>query len=826
MSRILLYNLTSGGGGGESPAPPESPTSQGIQPIDNTIEKAATGDFETPGIISTDATLLIVILTYLTQYKPSSFVDSYDNDWTALTAHENAGNNVGQQIFWCAPPPEKTGADHTVTVTSTQTAVAEFSSWSGTHPSPADQQNGNAAMTVASLAANSITPSTDGCLVIEAFGNSVADISGLSEDSGVLTLLDSLVRSSGQWPGCYVKYVVQSGATPINPTWSWTTSANAVACAASFKPAPGGNIGVKTGFAAGRVTRMSGAVSAAPLTGIVLDGYAPAMCGATTSSVTDLGGGSYRINVDPFLSTLEGSGGMWMGIGIKVSGVAGLRPVFRFNTSLGSGSAWQGSEKGWFSYDLKTWYQFAGTPNFQTGYVEIQHDVTFTQNIVYVHRYPKCSVDATRQKIQDLYNAHPTMISNLTGGVNWVVDNFSQQTDNVTPSHTIPSKPLLGFKINDPAFTGAKQCMALYSGTHANEDTSSWHLWYALNWLCGEDAIAVALRRAFYVICLPLLNAPGRDGGAFRAQFQIGPNGWNDLNRHFDAIPSPFETVGKNRTVFNTECPDYMAVALDWHGMPDSQSSGYNKFGYTGECALSPDFASAWSARITALEPSRYLIDAGAIPDSTTTDWFANVKHARLAYTPEFSDPVVGTDFSDAVTVLQAVYDLLMAGKFGAVVVGKAAVRGAVSAGPAPVGNLVTASVAARLFRTSGATSATSIILPPEEVTGEYPDLPQKEGTKMEPRTGKIPRRSSSGKTRMRNLQSKDKMDITVVHGVLTPAQYATFMAFYAARRDTTFTFVFNNDGVSRTCMFAPTPFAAQPLNAGFFAVVAYLIEE
>ena len=106
-----------------------------------------------------------------------------------------------------------------------------------------------------------------------------------------------------------------------------------------------------------------------------------------------------------------------------------------------------------------------------------------------------------------------------------------------------------------------------------------------------------------------------------------------------------------------------------------------------------------------------------------------------------------------------------------------------------------------------------------------YPSLPQCEGTKLVPRTGGIERIATNGAIRMRFLQSADKNDPVIDHGVVTLSQLATFKAFYAANRTVTFYYTAIEDGVQRTCMFKPGgPYDITPAPGPSGVIMAHLV--
>jgi len=91
-----------------------------------------------------------------------------------------------------------------------------------------------------------------------------------------------------------------------------------------------------------------------------------------------------------------------------------------------------------------------------------------------------------------------------------------------------------------------------------------------------------------------------------------------------------------------------------------------------------------------------------------------------------------------------------------------------------------------------------------------YPDLCQAQGTILVPRPGGSVRNrvATNQVVRPRSIASATFYDPVVVHVGLTAAELATFMAFYAANRATSFSYTHMPDGSTRTCVFdASRPF-------------------
>jgi len=106
-----------------------------------------------------------------------------------------------------------------------------------------------------------------------------------------------------------------------------------------------------------------------------------------------------------------------------------------------------------------------------------------------------------------------------------------------------------------------------------------------------------------------------------------------------------------------------------------------------------------------------------------------------------------------------------------------------------------------------------------------YPSLPQWIGTRLQQRTGIIERIASNGAVRLRALQSANKSDPVVVHGLLNATQLSTFKTFYTNNRAIPFYFTSVEDGIQRTCVFAAQGYEVSTNEGGFYSIVVYMRE-
>lgn len=177
----------------------------------------------TPAIITTGADLIVVTTV---PDNGATITDSKSNTWTALTAQ-----NATVRIYYVHNPT--VGSGHTFSATAGN-GVIMVEAWAGSITSPFDQQNGGfTASLVTTFQVGSITPGVSTELVVTGIGLG-GNASSPTIDSG-MTVSDSQNGVSGVSYGGGMAYIVQSAATPINPTWSWTNTTGPAAVIASFK---------------------------------------------------------------------------------------------------------------------------------------------------------------------------------------------------------------------------------------------------------------------------------------------------------------------------------------------------------------------------------------------------------------------------------------------------------------------------------------------------------------------------------------------------------------------------------------------------------------
>lgn len=191
----------------------------------------------TPGVDTTGATLLVVVVTDWPNTGPSGIADSKGNTWHALTSQTTTSRNRILYAWDHGGSALSVGSGHTVSTTSGNFQTINFLAFSGTRTSsdPLGQQNGTTA-NASSVSPGSITPATNGEVVIAGLGGDGSNT--LSINSG-FTITDQDPFVGGAHFGGAAAYFVQSTAAAINPAWSASGAFNAAVTIASFKaPAP------------------------------------------------------------------------------------------------------------------------------------------------------------------------------------------------------------------------------------------------------------------------------------------------------------------------------------------------------------------------------------------------------------------------------------------------------------------------------------------------------------------------------------------------------------------------------------------------------------
>lgn len=194
----------------------------------NTISTSSSFD-------TTGSDLLIVMTTVFN--SAPALTDAYSNTWTSLTGQGCITSLIKAQLFYCNPPSNKVGANHTFTLTgSTVYPALCVLAVTGSAASPFDVENGASNITVGSTAqGGTVTPSVDNEIVISGYVCGTPSTT-YSINQG-FTISDQLAYTSGQADGCALAYLIQTTATAQNPTWTPVIDADKCVVNATFKSA-------------------------------------------------------------------------------------------------------------------------------------------------------------------------------------------------------------------------------------------------------------------------------------------------------------------------------------------------------------------------------------------------------------------------------------------------------------------------------------------------------------------------------------------------------------------------------------------------------------
>lgn len=193
---------------------------------------ADAGDFShdgasatSPPITTTGATLLVMSCSWFPGTTPTiTASDSLGNTWRPLTQQISEDQVLSVQIFYTVTPLVGVGQTFSCTGWNTYPIVAVTAAKGGV--AAFDQERGVAAINAvvgSSIAPGTLTPSTNGALVVSAAGIGAF---GIAVNSGFAGgFVDDYVSGGGMGGG--LTRVIQNTAAPVNPTWSWSGTATA-----------------------------------------------------------------------------------------------------------------------------------------------------------------------------------------------------------------------------------------------------------------------------------------------------------------------------------------------------------------------------------------------------------------------------------------------------------------------------------------------------------------------------------------------------------------------------------------------------------------------
>ena len=220
-------------------------------------------------------------------------------------------------------------------------------------------------------------------------------------------------------------------------------------------------------------------------------------------------------------------------------------------------------------------------------------------------------------------------------GQAFIANEYKAQHDEL--GRVIPVTPLYAFEVNDTTLmpaSGRKRIGVVISGLHAGEDHAQFVVQQFVAALLGNTPDALAMRREFRVIFLPLVNSPGRAGGGWRGVFDLGPSGEDDPNRHFNQL-GVLEVVDKPRAAL---AYDTSGALPDW--VIDMHSAGDQNFGLEYGNPMQMDFH-----RIVQDIMGRPVDRNAPTFNGQCSNWFQN-RGVPLTVTSEVGDVSPASDDS------------------------------------------------------------------------------------------------------------------------------------------------------------------------------------
>jgi hypothetical protein len=189
----------------------------------------------TSAINMVGANLLIVNCTWLTSAGSVVVTDSSSNTWIPLTSVVSS-QGFSSRLFYAQSAITTSSQTFTASIGATNIFAALIvAGFSGALPSGTfDQQN--SAMSFAAVTTQqpgSITPTGNGELIISNLGYNNATTPP-TINSG-FSILENVTFAGGVNYGASMAFLIQGTASPINPTWAFTSTTGPVATIASFK---------------------------------------------------------------------------------------------------------------------------------------------------------------------------------------------------------------------------------------------------------------------------------------------------------------------------------------------------------------------------------------------------------------------------------------------------------------------------------------------------------------------------------------------------------------------------------------------------------------
>ncbi|MGH7996171.1 MAG: hypothetical protein ACREFX_07455, partial [Opitutaceae bacterium] len=165
----------------------------------------------TAAIDTTGATLLVAIGGAYAGTVEYGMSDSAGNTWE-MAVSENA--TLWSVIFYCINPT--TSAEHTFSFGPVGYPGLSVAAFSGFPTISLDQTNSGSGAGASTVQPGSVTPTTDGQLIVTGYTDGSAAVPAIDDSFDVATYIEH----GGSNESACIGYLDQATGSPLNPTWS------------------------------------------------------------------------------------------------------------------------------------------------------------------------------------------------------------------------------------------------------------------------------------------------------------------------------------------------------------------------------------------------------------------------------------------------------------------------------------------------------------------------------------------------------------------------------------------------------------------------------
>ena len=192
----------------------------------------------TTGMSTTGATLIMAVVAGFDGVAVGVMSDSRGNTWT-LTRTDKLSGTIVNYTYICINPSTNPSQTFTYTKTGSFPSINVIALRNTPTSLPGDQQNGSNSAGSTSLSTGSITPLKNNEIIIASIASGNG---GTISASAGFTTGSSVSFSSSQHQSSMLVYQIQTAATAISNTFSWTSSAASAVTIISVKAVmdPGG----------------------------------------------------------------------------------------------------------------------------------------------------------------------------------------------------------------------------------------------------------------------------------------------------------------------------------------------------------------------------------------------------------------------------------------------------------------------------------------------------------------------------------------------------------------------------------------------------------